>query len=1207
MLACCLLVSDGLMGAPALDWKVANGYKYRDLSFATNFSAGFTRMPPQQTSIAFVNLLTPESDARNANLINGSGLALGDVDGDGWCDIYLCSLNGTNTLYRNLGGWRFEDVTASSGLGLVNQLSRGAVFADVEGDGDLDLIVTFNGRGARLFLNDGRGHFTEKTDTGFTNTRGGTSASLGDLDGDGDLDLYVANYGEETILRGGGNYSVRYVNGRPVVTGRWARRLKIEGNMLIEVGEQDDLYINEGGGRFVLQSWANWFLDENGQPIRTNLMDYGFTVQLRDLNDDGRVDIYVANDFHTPDRFWLNQGGGVFRAVPWLAVRTMCFASMGMDFGDLDRDGLLDLFCTEMKPTTHDRLMRQLTGMKFVHPPVGAIENRILTTRNVLQWNRGDGTYAELAYAAQVAASDWTWVPAFLDVDLDGFEDILVTTGYSHNVNDMDMLDAAGTVSQERNLQEFRARLLEIPPYLSPNYAYRNLGNLRFEEVGRQWGFHAEEISHGIAMADLDNDGDLDVVVNCLNAPALVYRNNCPAPRVAVRLRGLAPNTYGINARVTVRGGAVPMQFQEMLAGGRYLGCDDTVRTFAAGSAERLTVEVVWPGGQRSVIADARPNRVYEIAQSSAVANPAPPRAAPPALMFEDVSEKLGHRHHEVAYDDFARQPLLPNRLSQSGPGVTWYDWDGDGWDDLIVGTGAGGKISIYRNDGKGGWTLLPDMGGIQNQDTTSLLGIQLAPTQRALVVGMSSWELEPGQGSKALIAVQGGASTVLPAEKGQSVGPLAAADVDGDGDLDVFMGGRVSPGRYPEPVDSQLYLNEQGVLKADARHAAVFRKLGLVTAAIFADFNQDGRPDLAVSCEWGPVRVFFNEQGTFKEVTRELGLEGWTGWWTGLAAVDLDGDGRLDLVAGNWGLNSHYQASPKFPARLYYGDFNGLGQVDLLEAYEELTPGRVVPRRPLTDNKVGLPFLAPKYPKHALYAKATVADLLGEKFKTAHELKAVTLETHRFLNRAQRWEVAPLPPMAQWAPVWSVCAADMDGDGWPDVFLSQNFFATQAGVTRLDAGRGLWLRNTGEGKLEPAEGTRTGVKVYGEQRGAAVADFDGDGRVDLAVTQNGAETRLYRNVSARPGLRVRLSAGPMNPTGVGAQVRAWRQNAAGPVWEVHAGGGWYSQDSAVLLLPADTQAVEVRWPWGETQKYDVPPDSRELLIQRGRGLEKRR
>jgi len=405
------------------------------------------------------------------------------------------------------------------------------------------------------------------------------------------------------------------VNGRQAVTGRHARRLKVINGQLVELGEQDVLYLNDGRGHFTPVNWAELFRDEDGKPFPAAPMDFGLAVQIRDMNEDGFPDIYVCNDFQTPDRVWLNDGHGRFRALPRLALRNMSYASMGVDFADIDRDGRLDFITVDMLSRDHERRLRQLSSMPPAARPVGAVETREDVSRNALYWNRGDGTYAEIAWFSGVAASDWSWAPIFLDVDLDGFEDLLVSAGSLYDVMDR---DAAEAMKPETGAGS-RKLLSSYPRLDSRNAAFHNRGDLTFEDVGVAWGFDSRQVSHGMALADLDNDGDMDVVINCANAAPLIYRNDASAPRVAVRLNGLPPNTQGIGAKIKVLGGAVPTQSQEMICGGRYLSGDQPMRVFAAGSlTNEMQIKVTWRSGRRTVVSGVKGNRLYEIAEPPA-------------------------------------------------------------------------------------------------------------------------------------------------------------------------------------------------------------------------------------------------------------------------------------------------------------------------------------------------------------------------------------------------------------------------------------------------------------------------------------------------------------------------------------------------------------------------------------------------------------
>ncbi|PYK96607.1 MAG: hypothetical protein DME19_19205, partial [Verrucomicrobia bacterium] len=729
-----------------------------------------------------------------------------------------------------------------------------------------------------------------------------------------------------------------------------------------------------------------------------------------------------------------------------------------------------------------------------------------------------------------------------------------------------------------------------------------------FKEVGKEWGFSDEGVSHGMALADLDGDGDLDVVVNNLNGPAGIYRNESNAPRVAVRLKGRPPNTRGIGAKIWLYGGAVPIQSQEVICGGRYLSSDDPVRAFAAGTpSNEMRIEVRWRAGRRSVVNGVKANRIYEIDEAGAAAmREEPKREAKP--VFEDVSQLIQHVHHEEAFDDSQRQPLLWKKLSQSGPGVAWYDVDGDGWEDLIVGSGKGGVLAVYRNDGRGGFQRMSGapLAQITTRDQTGVLGWRKGPGQTVILAGSANYEDGLALGAS-VRQYDLAARTIDDRLPGQlsSTGPLALGDVNGDGQLSLFVGGRVIPGRYPEAASSMLFRWREGKWGVDVENTKRFEKVGLVSGAVFSDLDNDGRPEMILACEWGPIKVFHNEAGRFKEMTSELGLTGYTGWWNGITTGDLDGDGRLDIVASNWGRNTRYESHRAQPLRVYYGE--AVGGLALVQAYYDAEMNKVVPEEGLALEAKGLPFIRERYNTHREYAQASVDEILGDWLKRARELRAGTLETVVFFNRGDHFEIKPLPVEAQLAPAFAVCVADYDGDGNEDVFLSQNFFAMESDATRCDAGRGLWLRGDGQGNLSAVSGQESGVKVYGEQRGAALCDYDGDGRVDLVVSQNGAETKLYHNTGGKAGLRVRLKGPPGNPQGVGAQLRLIFGQRPGPMRELHGGSGYWSQDSAVQVMstPQPPSQVWVRWPGGKTITTSIPPGAKEISINTDGSLEK--
>ncbi|MBC8003720.1 MAG: CRTAC1 family protein [Opitutaceae bacterium] len=482
-------------------------------------------------------------------------------------------------------------------------------------------------------------------------------------------------------------------------------------------------------------------------------------------------------------------------------------------------------------------------------------------------------------------------------------------------------------------------------------------------------------------------------------------------------------------------------------------------------------------------------------------------------------------------------------------------------------------------------------------RDQTTLLGWTPKPGQRELLVATSAW---PDGDTKSpavfALALQNGGWTARQfLTMTDAVGPMALGDVDGDGHLDLFVGGRAVTGRYPQLASSALFINKAGTLERSASADPTLKNVGLVNGGVFTDLNGDGRPDLVLACEWGPVRVFLNNGGVLTEATQSLGLDKLTGWWTSIAAGDIDGDGRMDLVAGNWGLNTPYTASASAPARLFHGDFSGQGGMDMIEAYDSSDLGKIAPFRNLSFMSVGLPVLRARVASHWAYAASSVADLLGDKFATAQQLQATTLATTLLLNRGTRFEVVALPPEAQFAPVFGVCIADFDGEGHADVFLAQNFSATRGLEATYNAGRGLLLLGGSNGVLRTVRGDASGIRIYGDQRGAATGDFDGDGRIDLVVSQNGNATKLLQNQQGKPGLRIRLEGTAGNPTAVGAQL-GWQNRA---LHEIQAGSGYWSQNSAVQVIArssGDTPLV-VRWPGGKTTMSPVPPNAREITI----------
>jgi hypothetical protein len=1216
---CTILIASSIDAAP-LQWHDENGYRWADLEVKSGGKTGFTLLSPSETGVFFTNSLVEWEGAANRVLFNGSGLALGDFDNDGLPDIFLCGLNTPNALYKNLGNFKFRDVTREAGLTFTNKYYRGAAFADIDGDGALDLLVTTTGQGVLCFHNDGHGKFKDVTaDAGTGSRHGSVTIALADVDGNGTLDLYIANNRTDDI-RDRGQVDIGMINGQLVIPPGLRERLLVMEGKVLEYGEPDQLLLNDGKGHFSSVSWTNGaFLDESGRPLVEPPRDWGLTAMFHDMNNDGFPDLYVCNDYWTPDRIWINDGKGHFRAIDKLAFRNTSASSMGVDFADIDRDGHYECFVVDMLSRDSALRKRQNLAQTPIASPIGAIDNRPQFMRNTLFRNRGDGTYAELANFAGLPASEWSWSPIFLDVDLDGYDDLLITTGHSKDVQDFDaaieikqhqpnLKNVTDPVERRRQFTEakmFNGRL--YPRLDTPIVAFHNLSGLRFEETTATWGTDQPGVHHGIAVADIDNDGDLDLVVNNLGASASIYRNESSAPRVAVRLKGLAPNTSGIGADVKLLGGAVPIQSQEMIAGGRYMAGCEPMLVFAAGHVSSgLSIEVRWRSGRKSLVSGVVPNREYEISEAIATSvrdSGAPPATPPPPKpLFLDVSNRLPLVHKENAFDDFERQPLLPKKLSQLGPALAWFDLDGDGWEDLIMGGSRDGTLMVMRNDGHGGFAIRHqapfDLG--LTRDQSGVIALHRPNGEPLIVAGSANYEDGFAAGPVARQYDIKGASVIdtLPAQASTS-GPLAMADMDGDGNLDLFIGGRCIPGRYPEAASSLLFRGTATGWAGDRDTIKLLSSIGLVSGAVWSDLDGDGFPELILACEWGPIRVFKNDHGKLSDRTSQLGLDNFTGLWAGVTTGDFDGDGLLDVVASNWGLNSPYHASPQKPLILSFGDLAGRDGVDTVETEYDTHSGQLTPLRNLYALSLVLPTLPDRFPTHKGFSGASLDTVLGDGKSKAQQLKVTTLASMVFLNRKDHFDAVMLPRDAQLAPAFAVVVADFDCDGAEDLFLSQNFFDTQPEVPRLDAGRGQLLRGTGKGQFEAIPGNVSGLRIYGEQRAAAICDFNRDGRPDLAVTQNSAATKLYQNDGTNSGLRLHLNAGPGNPTGVGAVVRLKFGERFGPAREIHGGSGYWSQDSSVIIMstPEAPSAIWIRWPGGTVTLSPLVSTERDLKV----------
>ena len=1187
-------------------WGKEQVYKVERLTVPIgNGDSGFSEMAPSQTGVTAGNWIGEQEILENQHLMHGSGVALGDVNGDGRIDIYIPRIREHNVLYINKGDWQFEDATTTAGVACKDRYSTGATFADVDGDRDLDLIVTALGGPNSLFINNGDGVFTENILPSFLDRPGSTSSALADVDNDGDLDLYITNY-KRLAMRDSlpppvisfDNTLMELTNNRWIVMPPFNKEYETEvrNNILLrfEMAEVDQFYLNDGKGNFkLIDITQSHFTDENGQSIEEHLRDWGLMAQFRDINNDTHPDIYICNDFESPDRAWINNGDGTFRALPKLALRHTSNSSMAVDFSDLNNDGLQDFFVTDMMSQSHIRQKTQMGTMAPTSLSIGDIDDRPQYMHNTLFLNRGDNTFSEISQFSNTQASEWSWASMFIDVDLDGFEDVLITTGHMYDVQDSDSNQKQKeALAHVRSFDQFKRMMFNYPTLELKNIAFRNRGNLKFETIPNGWGLGLDkDISHGMASADLDNDGDLDIVINRLNQNLGLFRNNTSAKRLAIRLVGNRPNSQAIGAKIILNGGPV-RQSREVISGGHYLSANDPLQVFAA-SDQSMAVEIRWRDGTMTTLDSMKADNLYTIRQINSVPIPVDEKLVEP--IFTDVSELLDHSHHEDPFDDFSNQSLLPNRFSQLGPGVAWMDVDEDGDEDIFISGGRGGSFDHFEN--KDGHSFVP-FSIVKNldQDFTALLSTVDGDGNHGVMAAKTNFESDK--------PVASFISTYSRKAKGEfeslphMAGPMSQADVDGDGDLDVFVGGRIIPNQYPKPASSILYINQNGKLVASSNNSSLFSEIGLVSGSVFSDIDNDGDPDLILAMEWGPVTILENINGKFKDVTANMGLSNFKGWWNGVATGDFNEDGLLDIVATNWGVNTKYHFSPAHPRKVYFDDFDNDNILDIVEAHYDDQFNDLVPERGFSCISNAMSFVGEEKKTFLNYAQSSLSDIFGNSLISAPYLEANTLESMVFINNGNGFDPIALPFEAQISTAMHAGVADINGDGHEDIFLSQNFFAVQKETDRNDSGRGLVILGDGKGNFNSLPGHLSGIKIYGEQRGAAFADFNLDNRIDLIVTQNGAQTKLYENTNSEPGLRVKLRGSKFNPWAFGAKIQiSYKDGSLGPVREIQSGSGYWSQNSPIQILGIKGEASDLKIQWPDGSKTTEPLNGNKLTV----------
>ncbi|MDA7881038.1 VCBS repeat-containing protein [Akkermansiaceae bacterium] len=1119
------------------------------------------------------------------------GICTGDYDGDQLPDLYITSPSGGNRLYRNLGDFKFEDVTTSAGVADPEFWGTGASFVDIDNDGDLDLYACGYQCPNKLYLNNGDGRFTDQAKPLGLDYKGGSMMmSFADIDNDGDLDGYLAT--TAVAPPPGTKFLVKYVPREsdgvevPVVLPELREYWDIlylpnDKVRRTEAAQYDHLFRNDNG-KFVDVSKSAG-IDGNYFTLSATWLDY---------DTDGDADLYVSNDYTGPDMLYRNRGDGTFENVIREATPHTPWFSMGSDVGDLNNDGLPDLFASDMSATSHYRSKIMMGNMDDSGWFLDWAEPRQFM-RNSIFINSGTGRFQEAAFLAGLSSTDWTWSPRIEDFDQDGLADVFVTNGIMRDSMNSDLSNYA-----EKNLKpgtpEYVKFWVEKPMRKENNLAFKNLGDLKFKSIGEDWGLERNGVSFGAATADLDGDGDNDLVTNNADGPVSIYRNNTSSnTRIKVSLHGVANNRRGLGATILVTTNA-GLQSRSITSARGWLSASDTTAVFGLGSADKvLRLEIRWPGKARQIFENLEVNHHYVV--SEPIGQPAPPAPSPPTPLFAESNHLAKATHRETPFDDFKLQPLLPNKLSQYGPGMAWGDIDGDGDDDFFLGGAKGQAGQLFGNDGEGNFSPLdaPVLAeSIGSEDMGALFFDCDNDGDLDLFVAHGSSEEEPGHSSYYdQLYLNDSKGNFSHAPEGSvpklplSSGAIACADIDRDGDLDLFVGGRLIPGQYPKAPPSQLLVNQGGEFTSK-----LVPGLGMVTGAIFSDADNDGWIDLLVTTEWGPVHFLKNEEGKLVRKTEKAGLSGRTGWWNGIAAGDLDGDGDLDYLVTNFGLNTKYKASVKKPALIYYGDVDGSGKPHLIEA--KVADGKLLPGRGFSCSKSAMPSLQAKVGTFHNFASATLNELYQDtRLESALKLEANTLETGVLINDGKaHFTWTPLPRFAQIAPAFGAILEDLDADGDLDAVLAQNFYNPQRETGRMDGGLGLILENDGSGNLTPMTAAESGLVIPGDAKSLTTIDLNQDSRLDLVFGINDGSTITYLNQTAKDVLKI-----PLSPSDTGIKV-----TLNGATRSLHGGGSYLAQSPAFLTFPSppkDTTAT-VRRPDGTSETIKVSAQAKTLSLK---------
>ncbi len=1047
----------------------------------------FTLLHHNSTGIKFFNEVINQKNFnifKYRNFYNGGGVAIGDINNDGLPDIYLTANMGKNKLYLNKGNLKFEDISKSAGVEGNKPWSTGVAMADVNQDGLLDIYVSNagnmegNNHDNELYINNGDLSFTEKAkEYNLAKTGFSTHASFFDYDKDGDLDVYILNNSNIPVS------SLGYAHQRDKRAQDW----------------ENVPHIFRGVGDMLLRNDNGKFVDVSEEAgIYGSLIGFGLGVMITDINNDLYPDIYISNDFYERDYLYINNQDGTFSEEIKKWTSHLSLSAMGVDIQDINNDGHSDIFITDMLPDPDQRIK---SVMEFEGYDVFKLKQSKdfyqQYIQNTLQLNNGNGSFSEIANFSGVSKTDWSWAGLIFDMDNDGYKDIFVTNGINHDLTDLDFVDFfANDIIQKMALtgkkQAIDSIIQKMPQTPLPNYAYKNNQDLTFDDNTNKWGFSKPSFSNGAAYGDLDNDGDLDLVVNNVNMLSFVYENNSDKMLdnnyLKIKLEGSQSNKFAIGSSIKIYADNKVFT-QEQVPSRGFQSSVDYVLSFGLGKINTIdSIRVIWPSRKTTLLNDVATNQQLVLNESDAKETYTPKTPDTNDLLFEEVSHDL-LAHDENVYTDFDHEGLISSKVSQEGPAFATGDINGDGFNDLFIGGGKNQQAAIYINDQNGNFKIQQNpvfQDDFTLEDTAAAFFDADNDGDLDLMVGNSGNEANHKEIYGVRLYINDGKGNFSKSDyqlpyTNNNISAIAPYDFDGDGDVDVFVASRSVVGTYA--IDPEhLFLENTGDGKfrdATERYAYDVNKAGMITDAIWEDIDGDSKKDLITTSDWGTTSIYKNSGRNLSKLNTNL--DDYHGWWKTVTAVDIDNDGDLDLILGNQGSNTLYKATKDKPMKLWINDYDNNGTIE--QICTTTIDGGDFPlhmKKELTNQIVSL---KKQNLKASDYAKRTINELFSEEIINNTMVKhANTMESVIAINDGNGdFTIKKLPPRTQLSSINSVLVADINNDGFKDIITGGNNFEFKPQFSRLDANYGSVLLNDKNNNFEWQDYSETGFFVKNE------------------------------------------------------------------------------------------------------------------------------